>query len=66
MCILGVKKNLNAYKLGEVVAVKINCVNEHGVLCDLENGTKGFATREHVTSKFNLFIGMHYVMPSMS
>ncbi len=51
----GTKQKLSSLHVGQLVSATITNVNEHGVLCLLENGVKGLATMEHIE-------GMLYIL----
>ena len=47
--------------MGQLVSATITNVNEHGVLCQLENGVKGLATMEHIEGLLTTMISLNLI-----
>lgn len=56
MFAVGAKQKLAAYKVGLVTPVTVSEMTEHGALCQLPNGVKGFCTQEHMSGKPSIYI----------
>ena len=61
----GKLSNIVEYNVGQVVEVQICKVNDFGILCSLGNGTKGFATYEHIGSKYIYIYIYRYILGSV-
>lgn len=51
-----VKQKLANYKIGQVVSVEVRAKNDHGVICQTEDGVQCFATKDNMEGECVVYL----------